>query len=178
MILHIFYTCFFRTNLPRPISTLVSPVTLVDRPPIPFCILVFDRLELGDVRFSVDDFRLLGAGDVRLPFVGDELRDRTGDEGREFGLEDGLEDGRDRESYGVTKVAGCDRLRLGVVGLERMLGDLFIEGRLVALFGELSPRLVVEEWRLKDDPESLPNRKFGFEFDRRSGLTLPARLDP
>lgn len=113
-----------------------------------------------------------------LPFVGDALRDRTGDEGREFGREDGLEEGRDRESYGVTKVAGCDRLRLGVVGLERMLGVLFIEGRLVVLLGELGPRLVVEVLRLKDDPDSLPNRKFGFEANRRSGLTLPARLDP
>ena len=123
----------------------------------------------------------MGAGDdpgVRLPFVGDALRDRTGDEGRELGREEGLEEGRDLESYGVTKVAGCDRLRLGVDGLERMLGDLFNEGRLTGLLGELGPRLVVEVFRLKDDPESLPNRKLGLEVDRRSGLTLPPRLDP
>ena len=36
---------------------LVSPVKLVDRPRVPFVNLVFDRLELGDVRLSVDDFR-------------------------------------------------------------------------------------------------------------------------
>lgn len=67
--------------------------------------LVFDRLELEDVRLNVDDFRKLGAEEdpvVRLPFVGDVLRDGTGEEEREFGLEDGLEEGRDRESYGVT----------------------------------------------------------------------------
>ena len=160
---------------------LVSPVRLVDRPPNPFGILVFDRLELDDFRFCVDAFRLLGAGDdlcLRFPFVGDESRDRTGDDGREFGREDGLEEGRDLESYGVTKVAGCDRLKLGVVGLERMLGDLFIEGRLVALLGELGPTLVFEVVRLKDEPESFPNLKLGLEIDRRSGLTLPPRLEP
>ncbi|KAJ7386829.1 hypothetical protein OS493_006859 [Desmophyllum pertusum] len=165
----------------QPISMLVSPM-LVDLPPIPFGIFVFDRLELGDVRFRVDDFREFGVGDEpreRLPFEGDVLREcETGDEGREFGREDGLEGGRDRESYGVTNVAGCERLRLGVVGLDRILGDLFIGGRREALFGELSPRLVVDVLRLKDEPESLPNRKFGLEFDRRSGLTLPARLEP
>lgn len=36
---------------------LVSPVKVVGRPPIPFDNLVFDRLELGDVRLNVDDFR-------------------------------------------------------------------------------------------------------------------------
>ena len=160
---------------------LVSPVRVVGRPPIPFANLVFDRLELGDVRLNVGDFRWLGAGDepvVRLPFVGDVLRDRTGEDGREFGREDGLEEGRDRESYGVTWVAGCERLRLGVVGLERILGDLFIEGSVEALLGELCLRLVVGVLRLTDELESLPNRKFGLELDRWSGLKLPAPLDP
>lgn len=64
------------------------------------------------------------------------------------------------------------------MGLERILGDLFIEGRVEALLGELGPRLVVGELRLKDEPESLPNRKFGLELDRRSGLRVPAPLDP
>lgn len=84
---------------------LVSPVKVVGRPPIPFASLDLDRLELGDVRLNVDDFRLLGGGVepvLRLPFVGDVLRDRTGEDEREFGREDGLEEGRDRESYGVT----------------------------------------------------------------------------
>lgn len=173
---------FYRNqNVPRPISTLVSPFKVVGRPPIPFDSLVFDRLELEDVRLNVDDFRKLEAEEdpvVRLPFVGDVLRDGTGEEEREFGLEDGLEEGRDRESYGVTQVAGCERLRLGVVGLERILGDLFIEARLEALLGEFGPMLVVGELRLTDEPESLPNRKFGLEPDRRSGLRLPAPLDP
>ena len=35
---------------------------------------------------------------LRLSFVGDVLRDRTGEDEREFGREEG----RDRESYGVT----------------------------------------------------------------------------
>ena len=64
------------------------------------------------------------------------------------------------------------------MGLERMLGDLVIEARLETLLGELGPRLVVGELRLTDEPESLPNRKFGLEIDRRSGLRLPAPLDP
>lgn len=160
---------------------LVNPFKVVGRPPIPFDSFVFDRLELGDVRLNVDDFRYLGAGEdpvVRLPFVGDVLRDRTGEEEREFGREDGLEEGRDRESYGVTYVAGCERLRLGVVGLERILGDPLIEGRLEVLLGELGPRLAVGESRLTDEPVSLPNRKFGLELDRRSGLRLPAPLEP
>ena len=59
-----------------------------------------------------------------------------------------------------------------------MLGDLFTTGRLEALFGELCPRLVVEVLRLNDEPERFPNLKFGLEVDLRSGLTLPARLEP
>ena len=64
------------------------------------------------------------------------------------------------------------------MGLERILGDLFIEARLEALLGELVPRLVVGKLRFTDEPESLPKRKFGLELDRRSGLRLPAPLDP
>lgn len=36
---------------------LVNPFKVVGRPPIPFDSLAFDRLELGDVRLNVDDFR-------------------------------------------------------------------------------------------------------------------------
>lgn len=78
----------------------------IDLPPIPFAIFFFDRLAFGEVRLSVDDFRLVGTGDdprERPPFVGDAFLDsETGEVGREFGREDGLEEGRDRESYGVT----------------------------------------------------------------------------
>lgn len=164
---------------------LESPTKVVDRPPVPFDIFAFDRLAFVDARFRVGPFRfwLLDAGEEpreRLPFVGDALREReTGDEGREFGRDDGLEEGRDRESYSVAKVAGCERLKLGVVGLERMLGDLFVRCRR----GEdllLVPcsRFVFEVLRLNDEPDNLPNRKFGLEVDSLSGLTLPARLDP
>ena len=172
---------FSKPYLHRPISTLDSPIKLVDRAPVPLDIFPFDRLVFGDVRLRVDPFRLLEAGDEPrecLPFVGDALRDReTGDEDRELGRDEGLDEGRDRESYKVAKVAGCERLKLGVVGLERILGDLLMGGRR----GEdllLCARLVLEVLRLKDEPESLPNRKFGLEVDRLSGLTLPARLDP
>ena len=100
----------------------------------------------------------------RLPFVGDAFRDcETGDDGRE----DGLEEGRERESYSVANVAGCERLRLGVVGLERMLGDRLIGARRVE---ERLPlfcvRLVVDVFRFMDEPERLPNLKFGFDVDR------------
>ena len=167
----------------RPISTLDSPTKPVGRPAIPFDSFTFDRLVFGDGRRAVDAFRPLEAGDEPwecLPFVGDVLREReTGDEGREFGRDDGLDEGLDRESYSVAKVAGCDRLRLGVVGLERILGDLLTGCRRGEdLLLELCPRLVLEELRLKEDPESLPNRKFGLEVDRLSGLALSARLEP
>ena len=165
--------------LQRPISTLDSPTRLVGRPLIPFAIFPFERIVLEDVWFRVDDFLLLEAGEEpreRLPFVGDEFRDcETGDDGRE----DGLEEGRERESYSVANVAGCERLRLGVVGLERMLGDRLIGARRVE---ERLPlfcaRLLVDVFRFMDEPERLPNLKFGFEVDRWSGLRLPARLDP
>ena len=81
---------------------LDSPVEFIHLPPIPFVILFFERLAFGEVRLSVDDFRLLGTGEdprERLPFVGDAfLECETGEDGREFGREDGLDEGRDRES--------------------------------------------------------------------------------
>lgn len=64
------------------------------------------------------------------------------------------------------------------MGLERILGDLLTEARLEALLGELGPRPAVGELRLTDELVSLPNRKFGLELDRRSGLRLPAPLEP
>lgn len=131
----------------------------------------------------MDAPRSLETGDEasdRLPLVGDAFREReTGEQRLELGRDDGLEEGLERESYNVAKVAGCERLRLGVVGLERILGDLLIG----ALHGEdlllvLYPRLALEVLTLKDDPESPPNRKFCLEVDRLSGLTLPAWLEP
>ena len=174
-----FYTQTYYSH--KPISTLDRPIKPVNRPLVPFDIFDFDRLEFGDGRRAVDAPRSLETGDEardRFTLVGDAFREReTGEERLELGRDDGLEEGLDRESYKVAKVAGCERLRLGVVGLERILGDLLIG----ALRGEdlllvLYPRLALEVLRLKDDPESPPNRKL--EVDRLSGLTLPAWLEP
>ena len=64
------------------------------------------------------------------------------------------------------------------MGLERILGVLLIGARRGEEFLLcLCARLVVEVFKLKDEPERLPNRNCGLEVDRLSGLTLPARLD-
>lgn len=79
----------------------------------------------------------------------------------------------------MAKVAGWERLRLGVLGLDLMLGDLLIGSRRgdgCVLFSY--PIVVFEALRSRDNPENVPTRKFGLEFDRLSGLMLPARLDP
>jgi len=79
----------------------------------------------------------------------------------------------------VAKVAGWERLRLGVLGLDLMLGDLFTGSRRgdgCVLFSY--PIVVFEVLRSRDNPENVSNRKFGLELDRLSGLILPARLDP
>ena len=79
----------------------------------------------------------------------------------------------------MAKVAGWERLRLGVLGLDLMLGDLLTGSRRgddCVLFSY--PIVVFEVLRSRDNPENVSNRKFGLELDRLSGLMLPARLDP